>query len=502
MFSFEYWYVLLFKKARIKMLFNSYEFIFYFFPICILGYFLLNKISYALGEYLLIIMSFYFYAYFNPSYFPIILGSILGNYALTYIMRRQEKPICKKIFLVIGVIANVGILFYYKYMGFFIHNVNVIFGTDFFVTNILLPLGISFFTFQQLSYVIDSYTGTVPQYTFRQYALFVTFFPQLIAGPIVLHSEVIPQFEDKAKKVFNWDNFAAGLMAFSFGMAKKVLVADSFGNVVNWGFSNVNVLGTTNAIFVMLSYTMQIYFDFSGYCDMATGIAKIFNIEIPMNFNSPYTALSVTEFWKRWHMTLTRFLRTYIYFPLGGNRKGKIRTYVNLFTVFLVSGIWHGANYTFIVWGVMHGLVMIGERIFKEKVERIHPALRWAYTFIFVSVAWVIFRADSLEVAVTLLKQILDFNFTSLSGAISPAFGCVLIQKVLGYMGTLGVYFQSTLPVYLMLAALFAVLWCKNTNERLDQFKSSKLNAIISAILLVLSIISLSGESTFLYFNF
>lgn len=484
------------------MLFNSYEFIFYFFPICIAGYFLLNKINYALGEYLLIIMSFYFYAYFNPSYFPIILGSILGNYALTYIMRRQKNTLYRRGLLIIGVIANVGILFYYKYMGFFTENINLIFRTDFNVIKLLLPLGISFFTFQQLSYVIDSYTGNVPQYTLRQYALFVTFFPQLIAGPIVLHSEVIPQFEDKAKKTFNWDNFAAGLMAFSFGMAKKVLIADSFGNVVNWGFANVNVLGTTNAIFVMLSYTMQIYFDFSGYCDMATGIAKIFNIDIPMNFNSPYRALSVTEFWKRWHMTLTRFLRTYIYFPLGGNRKGTIRTYVNLFTVFLVSGIWHGANYTFIVWGVLHGLVMIVERIFKKKLERIHPALRWSYTFIFVSVAWVIFRADSLEVAGTLLKQILDFNFTSLSGAIGPAFGCVLIQELLGYMGAIGVYFQSTMPVYLMLAALFAILWCKNTNERLDQFKASKVNAIISAILLMLSIMSLSGESTFLYFNF
>lgn len=484
------------------MLFNSYEFIFLFFPICIVGYFLLNKFSYALGEYLLIVASFYFYAYFNPSYFLIIFGSIVGNYFLTYIMRNAKNGLLKKIYLYIGILVNVGILFYYKYMGFFIENINLLFKTDFTVINILLPLGISFFTFQQLSYVIDSYNDTVPLYTFRQYALFVTFFPQLIAGPIVLHNEMIPQFEDDSKKRFNWDNFAVGLMAFSFGMAKKVLVADSFGNVVNWGFANINCLGTTNAIFVMLSYTIQIYFDFSGYCDMATGIGKIFNIDLPMNFNSPYKALSVTEFWKRWHMTLTRFLRTYVYFPLGGNRKGRVRTYINLFVVFLVSGIWHGANYTFIVWGIMHGFVMVIERIFKDKLEVIHPALRWITTFIFVNVAWVIFRADSLSIAMTLIKQILYFNFTPLSAEMCASFGCIILQTMFRFIGKVGIYLQTTYPVYLMMGALFIILWCKNTNEKICHFKASTTNALLCAILLFVSIISLSGESTFLYFNF
>ena len=260
----------------------------------------------------------------------------------------------KKAIFIIGLLSNIGILFYYKYMGFFIQNINVLFKTNFLITKLLLPLGISFFTFQQLSYVIDSYLGRVKTYSFRQYVLFVTFFPQLIAGPIVLHDEIIPQFKNIDKKTFNWNNFSEGLMAFSFGMAKKVIIADSFGNVVNYGFANLAGLDSTNAIFTMLSYTIQIYFDFSGYCDMATGIAKMFNIDLPINFNSPYKALSITEFWKRWHITLTRFLRTYIYFPLGGNRKGQCRTYLNLFIVFLVSGLWHGANYTFIVWGILH----------------------------------------------------------------------------------------------------------------------------------------------------
>lgn len=233
-------------------------------------------------------------------------------------------------------------------MDFFIENINSIFNASFELKNLLLPLGISFFTFQQLSFVIDNYKENIKEYSFRQYALFVVFFPQLIAGPIVLNNETIPQFEDKDKKKLSYENFAKGLMAFAFGLAKKVLIADSLENIVNYGFYNISGLGATNAIFVMLSYTMQIYFDFSGYCDMATGIAKMFNIDLPINFNSTYKSLSVTEFWKRWHITLSKFLRTYIYFPLGGNRKGTIRTYINLFIVFLVSGLWHGANYTFI----------------------------------------------------------------------------------------------------------------------------------------------------------
>ena len=484
------------------MLFNSYEFIFVFLPLCIIGYFALNKVNYVLGEYLLIIASFYFYAYFNPSYFYIILFSIVGNYGLTYMMRTWDSIVCRKMFLLSGIVANVGILFYYKYMGFFVENINLVFRTEFEIVKLLLPLGISFFTFQQLSYVIDSYKGTVPQYTFRQYALFVTFFPQLIAGPIVLHNEIVPQFEDKTKKKFNWDNFAIGLMAFSFGMAKKVIVADTFGNVVNYGFENVDTLGATNAILVMLSYTMQIYFDFSGYCDMATGIGKMFNIEIPMNFNSPYKAFSVTEFWKRWHMTLTRFLRTYIYFPLGGNRKGQLRTYINLFVVFLVSGIWHGANYTFIVWGIMHGIVMIVERIFKNKIETIHPALRWITTFTFVNIAWIVFRADTMTDALLLLEQIIGFDFVPVSIELVEASGCVIIPMLLSIVGEIALGYETTYLVYLLLIVLVIVLLCKNTNERMVLFNKSIGNAVLGALLLFFSVMSLSGESTFLYFNF
>ena len=408
----------------------------------------------------------------------------------------------KKAIFIIGLLSNIGILFYYKYMGFFIQNINVLFKTNFLITKLLLPLGISFFTFQQLSYVIDSYLGRVKTYSFRQYVLFVTFFPQLIAGPIVLHDEIIPQFKNIDKKTFNWNNFSEGLMAFSFGMAKKVIIADSFGNVVNYGFANLAGLDSTNAIFTMLSYTIQIYFDFSGYCDMATGIAKMFNIDLPINFNSPYKALSITEFWKRWHITLTRFLRTYIYFPLGGNRKGQCRTYLNLFIVFLVSGLWHGANYTFIVWGILHGTAMIIERIFKEKQEKLHPALKWLMTIVFINFTWIIFRANTLNDATILIKQIMLFDFGSLSKDLVSALGFNGLMYFFSHIGRIGYYMSNTYPVYAIIGILFIILFCKNTNERINTFKPTLLNCVVSSFLLFYSILSLSGMSTFLYFNF
>lgn len=488
-----------------EMLFNSYFFIFVFLPIALIGYYTLNRFNkYNLAEYFLIGMSLWFYSYFNISYLPIIVISILLNFFLGRLFLNYNiSKKCRIILLIIGLVGNVGVLFYFKYMGFFIQNMNIIFKTNFFITNILLPLGISFFTFQQLSYVVDSYKEIVPKYKFREYALFVTFFPQLIAGPIVLHNETIPQFKNIEKRKFNWDNFATGLMAFSFGMAKKVLIADSFGNIVNWGFNNIGSLASTSAIFVMLSYTIQIYFDFSGYCDMATGIGKMFNIDLPMNFNSPYKALTINDFWKRWHITLTRFLRTYIYFPLGGNRKGTARTYINLFIVFFVSGLWHGANYTFIVWGALHGIAMIFNRLFNDKINRLHPTFLWITTFIFINITWIFFRADSVSDAILFLKQIIYFDFNALPSELVYLFnfdGILFLLNQIG--GAIGSYFIATLPVWAMILVVMGILFFKNTNERINMFTSSVTNASISAILLFFSIISLAGISTFLYFNF
>lgn len=485
------------------MLFNSYIFVFCFLPLSVIGYFLLNNAGkYRVGEAFLVIMSLWFYAYFNISYLPIILLSIVGNYYIGRLLHFYKNKKIAKYIMCGGVAINLAVLFYYKYMGFFIENINLIFGADFNVVNILLPLGISFFTFQQVSYVVDSYTGEVPQYEFLQYALFVTFFPQLIAGPIVLHNETVPQFADKSKKVFNWDNFAIGLMAITRGFGKKVLIADSFGNLVNYGYSNIGNLGTANAILVILSYTIQIYFDFSGYCDVATGIAKMFNIDLPMNFDSPYKAYSVTEFWKRWHITLTRFLRTYIYFNLGGNRKGTFRTYLNLFTVFIISGIWHGANYTFIIWGILHGLAMVTEKLLGSKLEKLHTGFRWMYTFIFVNITWIFFRANSVSDALEMIKQVLRFDMKGISTAMVKSMNLIEFTEILGLFGSVGEYLVKYHPIYIISVVMICTLNGKNTNEKINNFEPTVSSAIISMVLLIWSIVSFAGISTFLYFNF
>lgn len=239
-------------------------------------------------------------------------------------------------------------------MNFFLEKVNSLFHMDFKIMQIVLPLGISFYTFQQISFLIDTYKENIT-YKFIDYAEFVCFFPQLVAGPIVSH-DMIAQFKDKERKRINFDNISRGLFLFSTGVLKKIIIADTFAKAVDWGFSNVGTMSSLDAIIVMIAYTFQIYFDFSGYSDMAVGLAAMFNINIPCNFDAPYQADSIIDFWKRWHITLTQFLRKYIYYPLGGSKKGRERTYFNIFIVFFISGIWHGANWTFIVWRIIHGM--------------------------------------------------------------------------------------------------------------------------------------------------
>ena len=335
------------------MLFNSYIFVFLFLPLTLFGYYMFNRFrQYKLANLFLIGMSFWFYGYFNQSYLLIICGSIAGNFLISKILEWfSQKQNTRKIVLIIGICANAVVIFYFKYYDFFLENVNSIFRKSFELKNIVLPLGISFFTFQQISYLVDSYRGETKDYAFDEYALFVSFFPQLIAGPIVLHGEVIPQFRNRKNRRIIPENFSKGMYIFALGLFKKVIIADTFGKAVTYGYGTIETLSSLEALIVSLSYTFQLYFDFSGYCDMAIGIGNMFNIELPQNFNSPYKSVSITDFWSRWHMSLTRFLRTYIYIPLGGNRKGKVRTYINIMLVYLVSGLWHGANWTYLLWG-------------------------------------------------------------------------------------------------------------------------------------------------------
>ena len=507
------------------MLFNSYIFIFLFLPICIIGYFLINKTKkYKLGHLFLLGMSLWFYGYFNPGYLLIIISSVCINYIFYLWMYRiqhatileaassnpelDSMPLatvgrlksCKAV-MILAVIVNIGILFYFKYMDFFIENVNAIAGTDWPLMHIVLPLGISFFTFQQISFIVDTYRGEVPDYDFITYACYITFFPQLIAGPIVTHNELIPQLLDKNKKSINWDNMAKGFYIFAMGLGKKILLADVFGVAVDWGFTDVASLKATNAILVMIAYTFQLYFDFSGYCDMAIGLGQMLNIDLPVNFDSPYKSLTIAEFWKRWHITLGRFFTRYVYIPLGGNRKGKVRTYINVLIVFLLSGFWHGASWTFVIWSMLNGVMVVITRMFQKRIDHVHPALKWMVTQGFFSFSLIFFRADTISDAIEFIKQILYVDFTNIDVNILYAFQTPGLLHILD-----GTAITNSLPfiyvgIYYFLA-LIIILGAHNSYEKMTAFRPGVRNMAWTVILLVASVFSLSGISTFLYFNF
>ncbi|MCM1025077.1 MAG: MBOAT family protein [Roseburia sp.] len=485
------------------MLFNSYIFVLLFLPLCLVGYFALNHYGkYSAGQLFLLIMSLWFYGYYNPWYLAVILTSILLNYGCHLLLShfRGGGKLCKGIMLA-GVAFNIGILVYFKYMDFFIANANALFGSNIGFLRLALPLGISFFTFQQMSFIIDTYREDIPRYNFLHYACFVAFFPQLVAGPIVSHDEIIPQFSDRGKKRLNFDNLAKGVYIFTIGLAKKILLADLFGDAVTYGFTTFNKLTSVTAFIVMLSYTLQIYFDFSGYSDMAIGLGKMFNIDLPVNFNSPYKSLTIVEFWDRWHMTLTRFFTKYVYIPLGGNRKGKVRTYVNIMIVFLLSGLWHGASWNFVFWGFCHGVFVVITRHFSNFFKKLHPALNWLITFSFVNVMWVFFRAETFQQALTLLRTLVSWNFQPIDDIFIQLFRIIELKKLLAPLRIESLYPPVLITSFFVLAGVL-ILGCRNSCEKLEQFKPSARNMLSTFILAVWCVFSFAGMSTFLYFNF
>lgn len=392
------------------MLFNSLPFIFLFLPITLVGYFWLCAHRMGIGARVwLVIASLFFYSAWNVSYLPLILVSMVFNFLVGTGLNRIDNKY-KKLLLTFGVVVNVLLLGYFKYIDFIIENMNAVTGLAINAKNIALPLAISFFTFQQIAYLVDSYRGLTRGYNFLNYSLFVTFFPQLIAGPIVAHYEMMPQFASLRNWVKNYRHIFIGVFLFLIGLFKKVVIADYFAGFANIGFDTMAELTTLQAWFVSLSYTIQIYFDFSGYCDMAMGLARMFNINLPINFNSPYKALNIQDFWRRWHITLSRFLRDYIYIPLGGNRRGYSRALANVFMVFLIGGLWHGAAWTFVVWGVLHGLANIVWRIWHKMNLHMNKWLAWFITFNFVNIAWVFFRATSFHDAWKVLRAMFDLT--------------------------------------------------------------------------------------------
>ena len=410
------------------MLFNSYIFIFVFLPITLIVYFNLGRygnqnvvISWLIGA------SLFFYGWWNPAYLGLILGSILFNYAMGSIMTRNAK--CRsKYMLAFGVAVNLGILGYFKYANFFIDNLNGLFATDFHIKQIVLPLAISFITFQQIAYLVDSSRGRTGEYKFLHYCLFVTFFPQLIAGPIVYHKEMFPQFAKDTLGKFNYENLAVGLTLFLLGLFKKVVIADTAVNYVTPFFdiaTNGGALTFMEGWVAALSYTFQLYFDFSGLSDMALGLARMFGLLYPINFNSPYKVNSIIDFWQTWHITLSRFLRDYIFFPLSRSRKGEVNRYFNLLVTMLLGGLWHGAGWTFVIWGGLHGLYLDINHAWRALKPKLNLTLKvpalvsnnvsWLITFVAVMVSWVFFRAPSIHSALLVLEAMFGFNGFSLS---------------------------------------------------------------------------------------
>ncbi len=446
-------------------------------------------------------MSLWFYGYFNVSYLALILASILANYLISLAL--EKGLIHRYTEMGLGVLVNLGLLFYYKYYDFFVSNINAVFKTDYNLKHILLPLGISFFTFQQLSYMIDRGRGEADHYGLIDYMAYVTFFPQLIAGPIVLHTEFMSQFKDYESREFNADMMYEGVISFVIGLGKKVLLADTLAIVVNYGFDNYLMLDTFSTVAVMTAYLMELYFDFSGYSDMAIGLGLMFGIRLPINFDSPYKSATLKELWTRWHMTLTRFMTKYVYIPLGGSRKGKIRTLINVFVVFLLSGLWHGAAWTYVVWGIATGIIVVWDNINPIKLPKYIGILLTDITFTLLLIP---FRSENLMVAGCIFMDLIKGwtgNLPKMAGTVMNMPELYIPAQITERMLPEGsaVYMNVIWLIVLLAIGLFVLTRANATYIR-TQCRNRRFIIPFIAIVFAYSVISLSQVSTFIYFNF
>ena len=491
------------------MLFNSYEFIFAFLPISFFVYFYLNKkrLTTAAKAWL-VFTSLFFYSWWNIMYLPLILISILFNYTITNTMieydKSRRKYFSKKSLLHAGLLFNIGLLVYFKYMDFFISNTNTISGSDIELLHIALPLAISFFTLQQITFLIDSYEGLVKEKNFLDYTIFVSFFPQLIAGPIVHHKEMMPQFANVRNKVKNYKNIAIGLFIFSIGLFKKVVIADTFAVWATQGFDVATSLNLFEAWTTSLSYTFQLYFDFSGYTDMAIGAALLFNIRLPQNFNSPYKATSMIDFWNRWHMTLTNFITTYIYTPIirSFNKLTFHKAMIATVITFLIAGLWHGASWMFVIFGGLNGLGIVVNHYWKIKIKiKINKILAWLITFNFVNITFVFFRAKEWNDAIKVLSSMF-----SLENIVLPD----RLENKLSFLSSYGIEFGAWAKnisgdfwtVIWIIIGFALVLIFNNSIQRINNFQFNYRTVSLAAFTFIFSILSLDKVSEFLYFNF
>lgn len=484
------------------MLFNSYIFILLFLPITLSVFLWLNHRQYTMAVIIwLIATSFFFYAWWNPIYLILLVASIGFNYSLAHFMIRQQR--IAKLLLIMGIAANLSLLIYYKYANFFVNNFNWLTNTDFQLSPIILPLAISFFTFQQITYLIDTYHDDSASYSFWHYCLFVTFFPQLIAGPIVYHKEMLPQFTQKTFSQYQIERLSVGLTIFFFGLFKKVILADNVAVYATPIFTMAEQ-GQTIDFFMAwqaaLAYTLQLYFDFSGYSDMAVGLSRLFGIVLPINFYSPYKSINIIEFWRRWHITLSRFLRYYLYIPLGGNRKTESRRYFNLLITMLLGGLWHGAGWTFVLWGLLHGIYLIINHLWQEIIGKstLHYWQRpfaIIFTFLWVCIAWVLFRAESVTGAWHIYQGMLGLQDFVLPEKIDGWLwigGLLFIVWFMPNVYQIMRLFNPVLPTYADFTIQTSYLTWQPTRKW----------AIILAVIATVTLLSLTRISEFLYFQF
>ncbi|MBK5913833.1 MBOAT family O-acyltransferase [Rhodocyclus purpureus] len=501
------------------MLFTSAIFFCVYLPIVLVGYYLLGRRDAMWGAIWLFLASLAFYGYWMPEFTTLLLGSIIWNFWIGKKIggARQvggvpAKTVAARNWFTLGVAVDLGLLAYFKYAGWFVANLNALTGQDWSTGRIILPIGISFFTFTQIAFLSDAYLKGTREVRFAHFGLFVTYFPHLIAGPVIHHAQMMPQFRDAASYRFVPGHVAAGLFIFAIGLFKKVVLADAISPYADAVFDAAQAgerPDLAEAWIGALAYTFQLYFDFSGYSDMAIGLSWMLNIRLPFNFDSPYKSLSISDFWRRWHMTLSAFLRDYLYVALGGNRKGPQRRYVNLLITMVLGGLWHGANWTFVFWGALHGGYLVINHAFRALVSRHLPRLQansifrlgaWLLTFLCVVAGWVFFRAADFSSAI----RVLD-------GMFIPVFAAEAAANIHPILWNQGLDVVRALQFLTVLGAI--AFLCPNSNlvgeHALHAAGRHSLVppllsgiSLVACLLLVLVNETRATASAFIYFNF
>lgn len=496
------------------MLFNSFEYIGLFLPLTMVGFFILRSLGLPNAiKGFLAAASLAFYGYWRPTYLLLLISSVLINYLVGCLLGCNRLGRHKWLILSSGVVFNIILLGYFKYAYFVANNFAFLSGVKVDVGVIILPLAISFFTFQQIAYLVDTYQGKTTSTDLVSYVLFVTFFPQLIAGPIVRHKEMQYQYDNMGKTPVDYGEIYAGLLLFSIGLFKKTVIADSFAVWADRGFDVLASLELTTAWITSLCFTFQLYFDFSGYTDMALGSACFFGIKLPVNFNSPYRATSIRDFWRRWNVTLSRFLRDYVYIPIGGNRLSVSRTYVNILITFLIGGLWHGAGWTFLVWGALHGIGSIAERFLKRLGLWVPKWLGWFITFNFVNMCWVFFRARDFEQAFKVIRGMLGLNGISweklselcaVKSGLSMLEGGLLNQLAARELLSIGVNFATELPILLIIVCAAVSFFAGNSTQMAFRPTPKVGMVLLASVLFVVGALALCSEipGKFIYFEF